>query len=106
MKLQRIYEYRILSFLTPSTDNLCSKCYKEFLLTQPETTTTTIVVPVHVAENSAAAAEVEGQQGGAEEKRPHRYSDKHNCVFDYKSAGQDAIAKANPVVKADKIDKI
>ncbi|KAJ6733424.1 AN1-TYPE ZINC FINGER PROTEIN [Salix koriyanagi] len=56
----------------------------------------------HVAENSAAAAEVEGQQGGAE----HRYSDKHNCVFDYKSAGQDAIAKANPVVKADKIDKI
>ncbi|KAJ6366044.1 hypothetical protein OIU77_002588 [Salix suchowensis] len=84
----------------------------------------------------AAAAEVEGQQGGAEEKRPvaaanrcnfcrkkmgltgfkcrcghmfcsqHRYSDKHNCVFDYKSAGQDAIAKANPVVKADKIDKI
>jgi hypothetical protein len=27
-------------------------------------------------------------------------------VFDYKSAGQDAIAKANPVVKADKIDKI
>ncbi|GAV68981.1 zf-AN1 domain-containing protein/zf-A20 domain-containing protein [Cephalotus follicularis] len=36
----------------------------------------------------------------------HRYSDKHNCVFDYKTAGQDAIAKENPVVKADKIDKI
>jgi len=36
----------------------------------------------------------------------HRYSDKHNCVFDYKGAAQDAIAKANPVVKADKIEKI
>ncbi|KAL5714717.1 hypothetical protein ACHQM5_016640 [Ranunculus cassubicifolius] len=36
----------------------------------------------------------------------HRYSDKHNCSFDYKGAGQDAIAKANPVVKADKIEKI
>lgn len=36
----------------------------------------------------------------------HRYSDKHNCVFDYKGAGQDAIARANPVVKADKVDKI
>lgn len=36
----------------------------------------------------------------------HRYSDKHECPFDYRSAGQEAIAKANPVVKAEKIDKI
>ena len=36
----------------------------------------------------------------------HRYSDKHNCPFDYHAAAQDAIAKANPVVKADKLDKI
>lgn len=36
----------------------------------------------------------------------HRYSDKHDCQFDYRSAAQDAIAKANPVVKAEKLDKI
>lgn len=36
----------------------------------------------------------------------HRYSDKHECPFDYRSAAQDAIAKANPLVKADKLDKI
>jgi len=36
----------------------------------------------------------------------HRYSDKHECPFDYRSAGQAAIAKANPVVKAEKLDKI
>ncbi|KAK3265877.1 hypothetical protein CYMTET_25470 [Cymbomonas tetramitiformis] len=36
----------------------------------------------------------------------HRYSDKHNCTFDYKSAGRDAIAKANPTVVADKVQKI
>ncbi|GFQ04418.1 zinc finger a20 and an1 domain-containing stress-associated protein 4 [Phtheirospermum japonicum] len=36
----------------------------------------------------------------------HRYSDKHECQFDYRSAAQEAIAKANPVVKAEKIDKI
>ncbi|XP_042515635.1 zinc finger A20 and AN1 domain-containing stress-associated protein 6-like [Macadamia integrifolia] len=36
----------------------------------------------------------------------HRYSEKHECSFDYKSAGRDAIAKANPVVKAEKIEKI
>ncbi|KAJ7553860.1 hypothetical protein O6H91_06G115800 [Diphasiastrum complanatum] len=36
----------------------------------------------------------------------HRYSDKHNCSFDYKTAGRDAIAKANPLIKADKVRKI
>lgn len=36
----------------------------------------------------------------------HRYSDKHDCPFDYRSAGRNAIAKANPVIKAEKLDKI
>ncbi|GLJ18102.1 hypothetical protein SUGI_0319640 [Cryptomeria japonica] len=36
----------------------------------------------------------------------HRYSDKHNCSYDYRKAGQEAIAKDNPVVKAEKIEKI
>eukprot|EP00250_Pteridium_aquilinum_P008665 c18114_g1_i1 orf=273-896(+) len=36
----------------------------------------------------------------------HRYSDRHSCTFDYKAAGRDAIAKANPVVKAKKVDRI
>lgn len=36
----------------------------------------------------------------------HRYSDKHDCPFDYKAAAQSAIAKANPSVKAEKLDKI
>ncbi|XVF04679.1 hypothetical protein REPUB_Repub05bG0105800 [Reevesia pubescens] len=36
----------------------------------------------------------------------HRYSDKHDCPFDYRTAARDAIAKANPIVKAEKLDKI
>ncbi|KAI7738704.1 hypothetical protein M8C21_001599 [Ambrosia artemisiifolia] len=36
----------------------------------------------------------------------HRYSDKHDCQFDYRTTAKDAIAKANPVVKAEKLDKI
>ncbi|KAF7805392.1 zinc finger A20 and AN1 domain-containing stress-associated protein 8-like [Senna tora] len=32
--------------------------------------------------------------------------DKHDCPFDYRTAAQDAITKANPVVKAEKLDKI
>ena len=36
----------------------------------------------------------------------HRYADIHNCSFNYHAAAQEAIAKANPVVKAEKLDKI
>ncbi|MQL96276.1 hypothetical protein Taro_028951 [Colocasia esculenta] len=36
----------------------------------------------------------------------HRYPEQHACTFDFKSAGREAIARANPVVKADKLDKI
>lgn len=35
----------------------------------------------------------------------HRYSDRHDCSYDYKAAGRDAIARENPVVKASKIVK-
>ncbi|EFJ33939.1 hypothetical protein SELMODRAFT_37922, partial [Selaginella moellendorffii] len=37
---------------------------------------------------------------------PHRYPSEHGCEFDFQSQGRIAIAKANPVVIASKIDKI
>ncbi|XP_047312238.1 zinc finger A20 and AN1 domain-containing stress-associated protein 6-like [Impatiens glandulifera] len=36
----------------------------------------------------------------------HRYPERHSCSFDYKSAGRFVIAKENPLVKADKLQKI
>ncbi|XP_020691705.1 zinc finger A20 and AN1 domain-containing stress-associated protein 5-like [Dendrobium catenatum] len=36
----------------------------------------------------------------------HRYSDRHDCSFDYKAAGREAISRENPVVRASKIVKI
>lgn len=36
----------------------------------------------------------------------HRYSDKHNCTFDYKAEAAAKIRKENPVVVADKIQRI
>lgn len=36
----------------------------------------------------------------------HRYPEKHQCAFDFKIAGREAIAKANPVVKADKVHRL
>ncbi|KAH6558478.1 hypothetical protein KP509_1Z062000 [Ceratopteris richardii] len=36
----------------------------------------------------------------------HRYSEEHNCTFDYKAKAKKEIAANNPVVKAPKIHKI
>ncbi|KAJ7952425.1 Zinc finger A20 and AN1 domain-containing stress-associated protein [Quillaja saponaria] len=35
----------------------------------------------------------------------HRYPENHECTYDFKVAGRDAIAKANPIVKADKVER-
>jgi len=36
----------------------------------------------------------------------HRYSDKHECGFDYKALGAEEISRSNPVVVAQKVAKI
>ncbi|ODM89561.1 AN1-type zinc finger protein 6 [Orchesella cincta] len=36
----------------------------------------------------------------------HRYSDKHDCKFDYRQLGAEQIRKNNPVIAAAKISKI
>uniref|UniRef100_A0A5B7ALM6 Uncharacterized protein n=1 Tax=Davidia involucrata TaxID=16924 RepID=A0A5B7ALM6_DAVIN len=35
----------------------------------------------------------------------HRYPEKHDCAFDFKAVGRDGIAKSNPVIKADKVQR-
>uniref|UniRef100_UPI00398F0792 AN1-type zinc finger protein 5-like isoform X1 n=1 Tax=Pristiophorus japonicus TaxID=55135 RepID=UPI00398F0792 len=36
----------------------------------------------------------------------HRYSDKHNCPYDYKAEAAEKIRKENPIVVAEKIQKL
>ncbi|KAK2655320.1 hypothetical protein Ddye_008372 [Dipteronia dyeriana] len=36
----------------------------------------------------------------------HRYPEKHGCTFDFKKVGREEIARSNPVVKAQKLEKI
>ncbi|XP_057438143.1 zinc finger A20 and AN1 domain-containing stress-associated protein 4-like [Lotus japonicus] len=36
----------------------------------------------------------------------HRYPEKHGCGFDFKAVGREEIARANPVVRADKLRRI
>ncbi|XP_020582416.1 zinc finger A20 and AN1 domain-containing stress-associated protein 9-like [Phalaenopsis equestris] len=114
-----------------TTSNLCSKCYREAFLSKSKTSIETIIAPAvaeaevedrDVVETVNMSGKKPANRCGSCNKKVglmgfkcrcgdvfcsvHLYSEKHNCVFDYKGAGQDAIAKANPVVKADKVDKI
>jgi predicted nucleic acid binding AN1-type Zn finger protein len=34
----------------------------------------------------------------------HRYPEQHECAFDFKAMGKEQIARANPMIKADKLD--
>lgn len=36
----------------------------------------------------------------------HRYSDTHNCKFDYKAAGRESLIRENPLVKKDKLERL
>ncbi|KAK9985784.1 hypothetical protein SO802_030735 [Lithocarpus litseifolius] len=36
----------------------------------------------------------------------HRYPEKHACTFDFKTVGREEIARANPIIKAEKLRKI
>jgi len=36
----------------------------------------------------------------------HRYSDKHNCTFDYKTVGREQIAAANQACVGEKVQKL
>ncbi|PHT29121.1 Zinc finger A20 and AN1 domain-containing stress-associated protein 8 [Capsicum baccatum] len=35
----------------------------------------------------------------------YHYSEKHNCPFDYRNVGQNAISKANPIIVAEKLNQ-
>jgi hypothetical protein len=36
----------------------------------------------------------------------HRYASEHDCKYDYKKNAKEQISKNNPVIVADKINKI
>jgi predicted nucleic acid binding AN1-type Zn finger protein len=36
----------------------------------------------------------------------HRYSDKHQCTFDFKAQGRQQLTKANPTIAPSKVEAI
>ncbi|PKA45825.1 Zinc finger A20 and AN1 domain-containing stress-associated protein 6 [Apostasia shenzhenica] len=107
------------------TNNLCSKCYRDFVMNQKLLADSK---PPSLASSTSKelSEEITNKQQpnrclmcqkkvgitwfkcrcGSTFCSSHRYPETHHCSFDYKSAGREAIAKENPVVKADKIEKI
>ncbi|XP_027337767.1 zinc finger A20 and AN1 domain-containing stress-associated protein 7-like [Abrus precatorius] len=117
-------------FGSAENQNLCSKCYRDLCIEEKHSATEpsldlTLAVgkPSSSAEPSSSQAEpskeVErcascfkkvGLTGfvckcGVTFCGTHRYPEKHQCSYDFKTAGRDAISKANPVIKADKVQR-
>ncbi|XP_019442983.1 PREDICTED: zinc finger A20 and AN1 domain-containing stress-associated protein 6 isoform X3 [Lupinus angustifolius] len=144
---------------SPTTMNLCSKCYRDIRLKEQEeastkstietalstsstsstsspplSTSSPAVVLIPSASISAAtvskgaassglvSAAVQPNRSGSCRKRvgltgfkcrcgvtfcgTHRYPEKHECSFDFKTVGREEIARANPVIKAVKLERI
>ncbi|XP_039041037.1 zinc finger A20 and AN1 domain-containing stress-associated protein 3-like [Hibiscus syriacus] len=147
-------------FGSPTTQNLCSKCYRDLQLKErqssyakqafnqafvPSTASSSSSFPSHSSTESTSSLSlaVAEEEPAAETKqtpvveetvqvRPnrclsckkrvglagfkcscgmvfcgiHRYPEQHACTFDFKGMGKEQIAKANPLVKGKKLQKI
>ncbi|KAL2958889.1 hypothetical protein AAZX31_18G235400 [Glycine max] len=101
-------------FGSPTTQNMCSKCYRDFQLKEQQSSNAKMVLnqflvplpPSAVISQSlpfsASAADLASK---VVLDTPH-VAEKHACEFDFKKMGREQIAKANPVVKGKKLEKI
>ncbi|KAJ8460434.1 hypothetical protein OPV22_033360 [Ensete ventricosum] len=119
-------------FGSAATMNMCSKCHKDMMLKQEQAKLDASsngnlasgkgpVIITGSIETREAKAEGPNRCNTCRKRvgltgfrcrcgdlfcSVHRYSDKHDCPFDYQTSAREAIAKANPVVKAEKLKKI
>ncbi|CAL0317049.1 unnamed protein product [Lupinus luteus] len=141
---------------SPTTMNLCSKCYRDIRLKEQEEASTkstietalsssssssqllstspptvvlipsasisTATVTKGAASSGSVSAAVQPNRCASCSKRvgltgfkcrcgvtfcgTHRYPEKHECSFDFKTVGREEIARANPVIKAAKLERI
>ncbi|KAK4786557.1 hypothetical protein SAY86_010390 [Trapa natans] len=116
---------------SPDTMNLCSMCYKDFCLKEEQAR---VAKDENITKIPDAAVVMEAPSEPLMPKvnpnrcmvcnkkvrmmgftckcgsglfcGEHRYPECHDCTYDYKGKGKEALAKANPVVKGDKLDRL
>jgi len=120
-------------FGSAATKNMCSGCYRDSL--KDAHASPAVADKVDLATEQPAAAQISASTSSAApavEAAPnrcasclkkvgllgfpcrcggtfcslHRYAEKHDCDFDFKTADREKIAKNNPLVVAAKINKI
>ncbi|KAK2380106.1 A20/AN1 zinc finger family protein [Trifolium repens] len=115
-------------FGIPAMQDLCSKCYRDLQLKEQRSSSAKLVLNqtlISQSQPSISVSETVVQQSpsplvvdsstlpvesvetaAAVVVQPNRYPEMHECGFDFKGMGREMIAKANPVVKGEKLNKI
>ncbi|KAF3687033.1 AN1-type zinc finger protein 6 [Channa argus] len=112
---------------SPRNNGMCSVCYKDFL--QRQNSNGCVGPPASRSEVSVDTPAETEEKPKAKKNRcfmcrkkvgltgfycrcggvfcsTHRYSDVHNCTFDYKADAAEKIQKENPVIVGEKIQRI
>lgn len=118
-------------FANPSCENMCSSCYKS-ASSAPTTTSVHLAQkpPCHscgVEDDKPSGSTKSNCKNGCWSCKKkvtfakqlsnkckcgrvfcdqHRQAEAHDCEFDYKVEGRERIERANPLVRADKINRI
>ncbi|KAG5028257.1 hypothetical protein JHK87_011771 [Glycine soja] len=108
-------------FGTSEKRNLCSKCYKDLCLEEELAAMKSVLCsPAPPSPGTAGQSKPANRCGTCNKKvgltgfackcgstfcGVHRYPEKHECTYDFKGEAREAISKANPVVKGDKVDR-
>jgi hypothetical protein len=111
-------------FGNPSTENMCSKCFNQAQANKRNLTTVQDIankVP-QITEETKAAPAASPDRCFLCKKRlnlmpfrcecgnyfctTHRQAEQHNCTFDFKTVGIRKLSEENPLVKAEKLNRL